>query len=433
MTPQSPFMILAPIEPSREAELRLLLDSMNEAPGRVNPNNELLPFAQFDALHFARLLILDDKTTQDVLEHGVLIRTYPLYFALLGDVDGDENVFLDELVGRSPEGLRTLFSCCEGFEPDTDLLAWMKRHRSPPIANYINTRGRTVVRVREEAALREALEAHIASNAASLQGCSPGEIHDTLRTFVEAETSAGRLTLSDEARTPLKWWIGNVLHLLGMPLLLLLVSPLLVFLLPFYVLILRHLEKTDPEVTPTVDQEYSDDLSRLEDHDVTNQFSAMGSLKPGFVRLLTIFGVLLTVDYAARHIVWAGLLGRIRSIHFARWVFVAGTERVIFLSNYDGSLDSYMDDFINKTGFGLNAVFGSGLGYPTTNWLIRDGSADERKYKEYLRRHTIPTQVWYKAYPGLTAIDLARNDRIRKGLKASNVSDQEAREWVALL
>ena len=79
--------------------------------------------------------------------------------------------------------------------------------------------------------------------------------------------------------------------------------------LPFYVLILRHLEKTDPEVTPPVDQEYSDDLSRLEDHDVTNQFSAMGSLKPGFVRLLTIFGVLLTVDYAARHLLWAGQLG----------------------------------------------------------------------------------------------------------------------------
>jgi len=426
-------MILATIEPSREAELRKLLASMNEAPGQVNPNNELLPFAQFDELHFARLLILDDKTTRDVLAHGVLIRTYPLYFALLGDVDGDENDFLDELVSRSPEGLRTLFSCCKGFGPDTDLLAWMKRHSSPPIANYVNTRGRTVIQVREETALREALEAHITGNDASLQGRSAREIHETLRTFVEAEISAKRLMLSDESRTPLKWWIGNMLHLLGMPLLLLLLSPVLVLLLPFYVVILRYLEKTDPEVTPTVNQAHSDDLSRLEDHDVTNQFSAMGSLKPGFVRRLTIIGVLLTIDYAARHIVWAGLLGRIRSIHFARWVFVAGTERMIFLSNYDGSVDSYMDDFINKTGFGLNAVFGGGLGYPTTNWLVKDGSADERKYKEYLRRHTIPTQVWYKAYPGLTAIDLDRNTRIRQGLNCAKLSAQEAREWVALL
>ena len=46
MTPQGNFMILAPIVPSREAELRGLLDSMNEAPGCVNPNNPLVPFAQ---------------------------------------------------------------------------------------------------------------------------------------------------------------------------------------------------------------------------------------------------------------------------------------------------------------------------------------------------------------------------------------------------
>jgi len=28
---------------------------------------------------------------------------------------------------------------------------------------------------------------------------------------------------------------------------------------------------------------------------------------------------------------------------------------MIFCSNYDGSVDSCMDDFINETGFGLNA------------------------------------------------------------------------------
>jgi hypothetical protein len=106
---------------------------------------------------------------------------------------------------------------------------------------------------------------------------------------------------------------------------------------------------------------------------------------------------------------------------------------MIFFSNYDGSVESYMDDFINKTGFGLNASFSNGIGYPRTNWLVMDGCIDERKYKEYLRRHTLPTQVWYKAYPGLTAVDLERNTRIRRGLEASSISEQEAREWLALL
>ena len=110
MTPQSSFMVLAPVEPSREAELRRLLESMNEAPGRVNPGNALIPFAQFDTLHFARLLLLDDKTTDDVRVYGLQPRSYPLYLAFLGDIDGEEDAFLTELAHRAPEGLRALFS-----------------------------------------------------------------------------------------------------------------------------------------------------------------------------------------------------------------------------------------------------------------------------------------------------------------------------------
>ena len=195
----------------------------------------------------------------------------------------------------------------------------------------------------------------------------------------------------------------------------------------------RRLEKTDPELCFRVDQAHSDNLAQLEDHDVTNQFSVMGSIKPGPVRLWTAIFVLRIVDYSARHLFKRGRLARIRTIHFARWVFLDDRKRMAFFSDYDGSLESYMDDFINKVGFGLNVVFSNGIGYPRTNWLIFDGCADELKYKEFLRRHTIPTQVWYKAYPGLTAVDLERNIRIRQGLESSSLSDQEAREWVALL
>ncbi len=433
MTPQSNFMVLAPVDLKREAELRRLLASMNEAPGRVNANNVLIPFGQFDTLHFARLLILDDQTGEDVRVHGLSPRTYPLYLAFLGDMDGDGDAFLNELARRAPDGLRALFSCCQGFAANTDIMVWMKQHRSPPIANYVNCRGRTVRQVREEATLRDALESYLANHASPLHPNSPREIHAKLRQFVQAEKSSGRLTVSDESPTPIGWCIRNGLHFIGGLVLLLLALPLLLVAAPFYLLRIRQLEKTDPEVCPTVEQAHTEELALSEDHAVTNQFSAMGSLKPGFVRLLTTIGVLSTVDFAARHIVRAGRLGRIRTIHFARWVFLDGKQRMVFFSNYDGSVESYMDDFINKTGFGLNASFSNGIGYPRTNWLVMDGCADEQKYKEFLRRHTVPTQVWYKAYPGLTAIDLERNTRIRRGLESSFLNDQEAREWVALL
>ena len=433
MTPQSNFMVLAPIIPERETELRQLLDSMNRRSGQVHPNNSLLPFAEFETLHFARFVILDDKTTEDIRVYGSTPHTYPLYLAFLGDVDGDVSAFLGKLIKRAGKGLGKIFSCCQGFGPNTDLFDWMKQHEAPPIAAYVNWRGRTVRQIREEAAVSDALENYLNRNHATLQGLRAIELHDKLRAFVNAEQSARRVTLSKEAPTPIGWQIKNLLHMIGFPLLALLLSPLLLFLAPFYIFALRRLEKSDPVVCPTADQKYAENLSSFEDHDVTNQFSAMGSLKPGLVRLLTTSIVLKTVNYGARHLTRPGRLGRIRSIHFARWVFVAGTERMIFCSNYDGSVESYMDDFINKTGFGLNASFSNGIGYPRTNWLVRDGCIDERNYKEYLRRHTLPSQVWYKAYPGLSAVDLEKNTRIRQGLEMSSMTDEQVRDWVALL
>jgi len=161
--------------------------------------------------------------------------------------------------------------------------------------------------------------------------------------------------------------------------------------------------------------------------------SALGSLKPGLVRRWATSAVLWVIDFAARHVYTRGRLARVRTIHFARWVFLDGKTRVIFLSNYDDSLDSYMDDFINKVGFGLNVSFSHGIGYPRTRWLIFGGSADERNFKEFLRRHQIPTQVWYRGYPGLTAVDLERNSRVRRGIDMPQLGDQDAAEWVALL
>src|SRR6266576_420379 len=432
MTPQGNFMILAPIVSSREAELRGLLDSMNEAQGRVNPNNPLVPFAQFDTLHFARFVILDDKTVGDLRIYGLPVRIHPLYLAFLGDIDGEEEAFLNELVRRAPDGLRAIFSCCHGFASDTDLMAWMKLLRSPASAAYVNTRGRTVRRIREEAGLQYAIESHLASQASSFEGLPPLEIHAQLKRFVEAEKSAGRLTLSEEEPTPVGWQIRKILHLVCMPLLLLLALPLLILIAPFYLFRLRRLEKTDPEPY-IVDDAHFESLAEVEDYDVTNPYSALGTLKPGLLRLATLRGVLLVIDYATRHIIQAGRLGRVRTIHFARWVLVGGTERLGFFSNYDGGNESYMDDFINKLGFGLTIFTSNGIGYPRTDWLILGGSADERRFKEFQRRHTVLTQVWYKAYPGLTALDLERNTRIRRGLESSWISEHETREWLALL
>jgi hypothetical protein len=105
---------------------------------------------------------------------------------------------------------------------------------------------------------------------------------------------------------------------------------------------------------------------------------------------------------------------------------------MIFASNYDGSLESYMDDFVDKLAWGLNATFSNGFGYPKTDYLLFGGAHDELTFKNFLRVHQVPTQVWYSAYESLTVLNLENNARIRAGLNGE-MSAADAEGWLALL
>src|SRR5207245_1830204 len=106
------FMVLAAVNPARESELRQLLASMNRAPGRVDPRNALVPFAELEAIHVARFVILDDRTVEDIRCYGLTPRDLPRYLAFLGDVDGDADRFLEDVSVRGRAGLIAIFSCC---------------------------------------------------------------------------------------------------------------------------------------------------------------------------------------------------------------------------------------------------------------------------------------------------------------------------------
>jgi hypothetical protein len=221
--------------------------------------------------------------------------------------------------------------------------------------------------------------------------------------------------------------------MIGVPLILLLLSPLLLVIALIFALRLRMLERSDPELFIRPSREHLRELTVQEDQDVTNQYSVFGDVKPGVVRLLTFKFILLVTDYFARHIYNHGFLTRIKTIHFAHWVFMDNNHRIFFASSYDGSHESYMDDFINKVGWGLNLLFSNGVGYPTTRWIIKEGANREHAFKYTQRRHQIPTEVWYNAHPGLTAVDLARNSRIRQGVEIRQSNDAEIREWLSLI
>jgi hypothetical protein len=429
MTPQSNFMVAAPIAPDREDALRVLLASMNLRPGVVDPNNALVPFARFDRLHVARFVILHDETLGDLAQYGGSFPNPPVWLVFLGDCDGPADSMLAELANAAGDGLTQIFRHCTGFDEGRGLLGWMQRHSVTPATQYINWVGRTVRQIREEAVLHAALRERLRQDAAAVEAQSARE---TRRRLGVAIRRAG-LWPTPPARTPLPWLVARIGNLIIVPVVLILLLPFFVVYAPFFLWELRRREKSDAVITPRPTPDHVEALSVLEDHDVTNQFSAFGTVKPGWFRLTTLIFIFWVLDFSTRQIYTRGRLAGVGTIHFARWVFMDNNRRLLFASNYDGSLDSYMDDFINKVAYGLNLVFSNGVGYPRTEFLLFGGARREIPFKNFLRRHQVPTQVWYKAYPGLTAADLARNTQIREGLERDAMTEAEARRWLAMI
>ncbi len=427
-------MVVADIAPGREADLRLLLDTMNvqSKPGMANPHNALLPFAEFACVHYARFVILQDDTLRDIALHDVPVREYPRHLVFMGDCDGPSHGVLAEMAHRSGAGLREIFSHCAGLDEHTDLLAWLCAHDAPVATGYVNWVGRTVRQIKEESALQRALSAKT-PRGGTLSDADVLLLRSELIDYVHAEVDAGRLRLTPPAPTPWGWQVRDALNAIGLPLIGLLTLPLTLVLLPLVLLQLRRHETSDVEHCPRPDFDALQALKRLEDHEVTNQFSALGSVKPGRFRRWLLMLVLWVTDYACRHIANRGHLGRVQTIHFARWVFIDNRQRMVFASSYDGHHEAYMDDFVNKVAWGLNLTFSHGVGWPETDWLIKRGARRELKFKSFQRRHHIPSQVWYKAYPGLALTDINRNQKIREGLERPAMSSSDALAWLRLL
>ena len=412
--------VAAPLRAAARPALDELLASMCAAPGQADPHNPLIPFARMELLRFARLVILDDPSLSDRAAAAPgLPSGEPVRLALILDGEGSAEDLLEGLVDAATTGLVRIFSHCEDFDPDR-LRDWLTERRVVSAARYLNAPHRSPRQIREES-----------------------QLHRTLRTCrqawptLDAEALAPRLVaagaacqLSPIEPPSLLDRLREAAHFLLLPLLIIGLAPVLLLLAPVFAVILRCREKRDPVIAPRPDRARNRMLSGIEDHDLTNQYSAIGSLKPGRFRHWLTIAILWLIDWGSRHLYTRERLARVNTIHAASWTFLDDRRRIFFASNYDGSREAYNDDFINKVAFGLNLSFSNGLGYPRTNWLVLGGAWHEQDFKRYLFHHQIPTQVWYKPDPGLTNYDMARNARIREGF-VRPLRGEALRRWIA--
>ena len=120
----------------------------------------------------------------------------------------------------------------------------------------------------------------------------------------------------------------------------------------------------------------------------------------------------------------SGLLG-LKLIHFARWVIIrrnqwpdpAGNgaqtldkDYMLFLSNFNGTWDQYIDAFADGIPQGLDLFWYASTKYPH--------SIPISTFKSYIAANQIQTNFYYNATPGAAQRDIKAALRVRRELLA---------------
>ena len=470
-TAQQSLLLAVPLAPGPEvlASLERLLDRIAHPPGGEDLEaNPIIPFARLASVHFARILIsrASDGPPTPVGGAAEPEPRIPDTLLFATDFDGTLEDHLFELIDVVSTGLDMLFGHCEGWSAlaprdratrYAHLAEFVTRHSVVANTFYTGTMKRSVAQIRREAVLRDAideyLDAHVGrpgfpTHASGIRNRVCGFVFNDPRfAWVHARPGPFPSVLLPEwavkvpARTALMALaivdaiLIVLLHVfLGTPWVQAsawVVGTTAAVALAGY-RYLRYLEARDPVIIRPTVQQRTTSLVVDEDHIVQNQFTSNSYIKrPLWFRRGLLKLVLAFVNLAAKYRENQGTLSGIPSIHFARWVVVDRGRRLLFFSNFDGSWESYLGDFVDKAHEGLTAIWSNTVGFPKTVALIGGGASDEQRFKAVARDSQIATQVWYSAYPSLTVSNINDNTRLRLGLYGE-MDDAAAEAWLRM-
>ncbi len=125
------------------------------------------------------------------------------------------------------------------------------------------------------------------------------------------------------------------------------------------------------------------------------------------------------------------------TIHFACWVVLRSApdteaparsypDTLVLETNFDGDLDSHLDELIARGGTALNAIYSACVGWPA------GGTADPAAAKQYLKSHAVPTPAFYIGCPGHTLGNIRNAIAVREELEAFLDSEQEKQPLTGL-
>jgi Dyp-type peroxidase family len=463
-TRQQSLLLMLPIKDGVEDHLKKLLERIAHPPKPSDLElNPVVPFRNLRSVHFARILLLPSASGPPAPPATVAPSSpVPAQLVFATDFDGTLRDHLFELIDVASEGLDQLFDHCQEwpglarhdrsarYEILSDFVA---RHSVAANTFYTGTMKRSVAQIRREAELRSAIEMLLDDIDREGSPTKARQIRERVRAWIFNEPrfawmherpgpfpsrllprsvtnhpgrstrgtaiAIGAATIAFFAIVDLPWWINGALGLL-------------VAAGACAYAYLAHLARTDPVIISPQFQQRAAHMETLEDHIVQNQITTINYIKqPLWFRRRVLQAVLWVINVAAKYLDNQGTLSGIPSIHFARWVIVDNGRRLLFFSNFDGTWESYLGDFVDKAHKGLTAIWSNCVGFPRTRGLWGGGASDEQRFKALARDSQVVTDVWYSAYRWLTVSNINDNTRLRLGLYGE-MDERAAAAWLRI-
>jgi hypothetical protein len=398
--------VLAPIKAGETAALRAVLrpigDDINgtQVAGGGRPH---IAFTQSRAIHFARFAILTDP------DRGP-DRARLLYASVY---DGSLEAHAAELAALSSD-LDAIWGRVEGYTGRDGFAAFLKAHAHEPAAYYIAFREETALSIQSAIAAREAVDAARDAGTAVPPPAEPGLVARLTAALgrvvraaplvVDVVMAIARHGFADVYRATLR-----ILACLDRYPLCRLANRLTGNTLPPRRSAFSSVGvDTTAAPAPLVPgDEVPSDLHPgfREDVVTQNQLTLVTVIDDG--RLNRVRAVMSAIDSYAKRLATPGSLIGISTIHFVRWLVIDNGRRLMMVSDYDGSWESYIDEFAEMILSGLDAIWETARGYPP------DGAGDLPAFKRFLRTHQVPAEVFFSAYPRETILNIANDVRTR--------------------
>lgn len=376
--------VLAPIRAGEEARLREVLRPIgDDIKGRTLSAASVRPHVDFTrsrTIHFARLAILDDPDRGPDRKRLFYASAY----------DGSLDDHLAELAAITSD-MDAIWERCEDYTGVARFGEFIRAHAHEPEALYIAFRDATVERIQQSIAQRR--QAEVSRDAKAARPRQPSVIGRLIRAFpivfdvwraivrcgfVNVFRGTQRIIASLDRYAVFRWsnWITHN-HLAPM------VSA-------YSSASLDNCAR--PSAAGGVPPTFREDVV------TQNQLTVITVVRQGHVD--RVRAVLSAIDSYAKRLSPDGSLIGISTIHFVRWLVIDEGRRLMLVSDYDGSWESYIDEFAEMILSGLEAIWETAEGFPP------GGARDLPAFKQFLRGGQVPAEVFFSAYPEETVLNI---------------------------